>query len=251
MPVPTARSLVPLVVLAAFLSWVSGAEADCGESVMESIPSLTVRGSAEVSVAPDRATVRLGVLVQRPQAAEAQREANEVAGRILRNFEELGVEEDQIQTSELQLSPVYAGTDPRASKPEEPRIAAYRASNVVSVRLDDLSKIGPAIDAGLAAGANRLEGVHFGLKNDLPAREDALRQAVGEARSKAKTMADALGVRLVEVLSLDEGGVTIDVPRMALARGMAFAEASDVPTPVASGQITVSAQVTLRYRIEG
>lgn len=216
---------------------------------METIPSLTVRGSAEVSVEPDHATVRLGVLSQKPAAAEAQREANQVAGHILENLRELGIEERQIQTSELQLSPVYANSNPRAAQPEEPKIVAYRASNVVSVRLEDLSRIGPAVDAGLAAGANRLEGVAFGLKNDLPARRDALRQAVEEARSKAQTMAEALGVRLGDVLSLDEGGVSIDVPRMALARGMAFSEASDASTPVASGRITVSAQVTLRYRL--
>lgn len=247
----SSRATLVILWVAAGLAWVPGLQAQARGDVMEPIPSLTVHGSADVSVEPDRATVRLGVSIQRPEAAEAQQEANQVAGRILESLNRTGIEAEAIQTSQLQLSPVYANPDPRSSQPEEPRMVAYRASNVVSVRLEDLSKIGPAIDAGLKAGANRLEGLQFGLKNDLPAREDALRQAVEEARSKAQTMADALGVRLVEVLSLDEGGVSIDVPRMAFARGMAFAEAASVPTPVASGQITVSAQVTLRYRLEG
>lgn len=242
------RKLAIFALLVLWIAW--DLPAQTGGSAMDSIPALTVHGSAEVTVEPDRAVVRLGVLVQKPGAAEAQQEANRIAGAILKGLRGTGLEDEAIQTSELQLSPVYSSSGPRSGQPEEPKIVAYRASNVVSVRLEDLSNIGPAIDAGLAAGANRLEGVSFDLANDLPARQGALRKAVEEARAKAKTMADALGVRLTEVLSLEEGGVSVHVPRMALARGAAFAEAA-APTPVAPGQITVSAQVQLRYRIEG
>src|SRR5207253_878860 len=83
----------------------------------------------------------------------------------------LGVPAAQVQTAELNLSPVYAQGRPGGES--EPRITGYQASNVVTVRLDKLDRVGPVIDAGLAAGANRLEGVGFGLRDDRQARAEA------------------------------------------------------------------------------
>lgn len=236
------------------IGWTGPVEAQEPGPTVETVPTLTVQGSAQVRVEPDRATVTLGVLTQEPTAAEAQAEANRIAGAILESLRQMGIPATAIRTSELQLSPVYSQQDPRAVRQEEPRIVAYRASNLVTVQLEDLTRIGPVIDAGLAAGANRLEGVGFSLEDDLPAREQALARAVSEARTKAGAMAEALGVRLVGVLDATEGGVSIDypVPRFSRAK-VAFEEtAMDMaPTPVAPGQITVSAHVTLRYRIDG
>jgi len=240
--------VVSFTVLAAGTAWAHSPENDMKDPSM-----LNVRGSSEVRVAPDEATVRLGVLAQEPSARAAQSRANEIVGGILEGLETLGIPESEIQTAELRLTPVFAPQpQPRTARtePEEPKIVAYQASNVVSVRLTELSRVGPAIDAGLEAGANRLEGVTFGLQDDLPAREEALRKAVAEARSKAQTIAEALGVRLGEVLQVDEGGVSVRMPRFAEGMTMMRAEAASVSTPVAAGQITVAADVSVRYRIE-
>lgn len=215
----------------------------------EPVPTLTVSGSAEVRLAPDVVTVRLGVLAEEATAQAAQGRVNQVTTAILEGVGRLGVPEERLQTSELTLSPVYARPDPRQMEREEPRIVGYRATHVVTVRLKELDKAGPVIDAGLAAGANRLEGVVFGLNDDREARQEALRRAVREARQKASTIAAALEVRLAGVLEVDEGAVAVEPPRFAVAR-MAMAE-SAAPTPVEAGEVSVSAQVTLRYRIEG
>lgn len=212
-------------------------------------PAITVSGSGEVRVDPDLAVVRLGVLAQDEDAARAQQEANRVARGILEGVEALGVPTEAVQTSRLVLSPVYDQPRPQ-ERPREPRIAAYRASNVVTVRLDDLAKIGPVIDAAVEAGANRVEGVDFRLQDDGAARERALTAAVEEARAKAATIAAALEVELGPVLEASEGGVSIDVPRFRGGPQVMMMEAKAAePTPVSAGEITVSANVTLRYRI--
>jgi len=82
----------------------------------------------------------------------------------------------------------------------------------------------------------------------LPSREQALKQAVQEARSKAQVMADALRVNLNEVLEVAEGGVSIMQPQMAM-NSRVMAMAADVNTPVSPGEIEVHASVTIRYRI--
>ena len=209
-------------------------------------PVLVVSGNAQILAAPDEATVRLGVVRQASAAQPAQDQANAVSQQILNAIGKAGVLAQQIQTSRLVLSPVYAPRGPEAR--DAPRIVGYSASNVVTVRLEDLSLIGPVIDAGLKAGANQLEGVQFGLRNDLPSREQALRQAVNEARSKAQIMADALGVKLIDVLEVLEGGISVAPLNGTIGR-LTVAAMDAVPTPVSAGQLEVHANVTIRYRI--
>jgi uncharacterized protein len=207
-------------------------------------PVLVVSGTAEVFVAPDQATVRLGIVRQSANAQAAQEQASAAAQEILNAIGKVGVPSSQIQTMRLVLSPVYAPRSPDSR--DAPRIVAYNATNTVSVRLENLSQVGPVIDAGLKAGANQLEGVQFGLRNDLPARQQALKDAVEVARGKATTMADALRVNLAEVLEASEGGVSIISERV---EPFAARTALAAETPVSPGQIQVNATVTIRYRI--
>lgn len=219
----------------------------------EPIPSITVNGQGEVRTAPDEALVSLGVVAQTERARDAQAEASRIAQAILDAIAALGVPEEAVQTSQLFLTPVYEQQryDQRGNVPTEPRIIAYRASNTVTVRLDDLEKIGPVIDAGIEAGANQLEGVSFQLRDDQAAREEALRLAVAKAKGKAAAIASALGVELGPVLEAQEGGVSIVRPQFA-ARAMAMEmSAGDQATPVAAGQVSVTGHVTVRYRIGG
>jgi uncharacterized protein YggE len=208
-------------------------------------PALVVTGNARVLATPDEATVRLGIVRQAATAQAAQEQANAAAQEILSAIQKAGAPANQIQTARLVLSPVYAPRNPDSR--DAPRIVAYNATNTVSVRLTNLSIIGPVIDAGLKGGANQIEGVSFGLRNDLPSRQQALKEAVEEARSKAQVMADAARVSIVEVLEVSEGGVSVVdrfEPAMASRALAAVAE-----TPVSPGQIEVRASVTIRYRI--
>jgi uncharacterized protein len=210
-------------------------------------PVIVVNGNAEVEAAPDEATVRLGIVRQAPTAQSAQEQANSVAQEILNALGKLGIPSQRIQTSRLTLSPVYAPQ--RGDSREAPRIVAYSATNSVAIDLDKLNQIGPAIDAGLNAGANQVEGVQFRLKNDLPVRQQALKKAVTEAKQKADAIADALGVRLGPVMEVSESGVAI-VPPTPMAGFAMEARAMTAPTPVSPGQLEVRANVVVKFRIE-
>jgi len=209
-------------------------------------PAITVEGTAEVRSDPEVATVRLGVVAQAPGAQAAQEKANGNAGAILAAVRALGVPAAAVQTSDLSLSPLYPSGG-RQDQETEPRIVGYQATNTVSVRLERMDQVGQVIDAGLKAGANRVDGVDFGLKDEGPARSRALARAVAEARQKAQAIAGALNVQLGEVIEAMEGSVGTVTPRFE-ARGMA-AMAASTSTPVSAGQITTAATVTVRYRI--
>lgn len=232
---------IPILVTALALpAWAQrGGDRDKPE-----IPLLTVSGNGDARVAPDVATVRLGITRQTKTAQEAQSKVNEVAQAILTAVTRAGIDRKQIQTSQLTLHPIYAPQKPESTDP--PMIVAYRATNVISVRVEEMAKSGEVIDAGLKAGANELQGITFGLKDDTQAREQALRQASREVQSKARVLAESLGLKLGSVHEVQETGVSIQQPFFA---GAMMARAADgAGTPVSPGEITVNASVTVRYR---
>lgn len=240
-------SLASLAVVC--LSFLAARPVAAQEATMQQplVPMLTVSANGESRVAPDEATVRLGVSAQATTAREAQDQVNRTAGAILEAVRKLGIPADRIQTSELNLGPVYGQGRPDR-EPQEPRIVGYQSSNVVSVQVEQLDKVGPVIDAGLGAGANRLEGVMFGLRDDRKARAEALTQAVEGARVKADALARALKVRLVRILEVAEGGIAV-TPQPFLRGRVAMESAAMADTPVSAGQVGVSASVTVRWEI--
>lgn len=207
-------------------------------------PSITVNGRATVDVEPDLARITLGVESEAPGAREAQAETSRLAGEVVAALEAAGVPRQAIRTSRLTLYPVYARpTTPQA----EPSIRGYRAANTVTVELRDLATIGPVIDAAIGAGANRLEGVTFELRDPAEARATALAAAVADARSRAEAISSALGMELGAVIETTEGGVTAPpVPFAARGEALMVQEAS---TPVEPGLIQVTATLTVRYRL--
>ena len=127
-------------------------------------------------------------------------------------------------------------------------ITGYQVSNQVSVTLDDLAKLGPALDALVRSGANQLGGVSFAIANPKPLAERARTAAVADAAAKAKTLAAAAGVTLGPLLSIEEGSAVRPVPMFALQR--AAVAAAPAPPPIAIGEETVSVNVSLTYAIQ-
>jgi uncharacterized protein len=209
-------------------------------------PMIIVSGSSDVRVAPDEATVRMGIVRQANNAQVAQQQTNAAAQQILAAITKVGIPAADVQTSRLTLTPMY---DQRPRSDDPPRIVGYMAQNVVSITVSDLTLVGPAIDAGFNAGANQLEGVQFGLRDDLPSRQEALKQAVLDGRKKAEVIAEALNVNLGNVLEVAEGGVSV-MSKDAMAEGRVFmAAAPSAQTPVSPGELEVRASVTIRFAI--
>lgn len=212
-------------------------------------PSLTVTGQGEVSTAPDSAVLRLGAVAEDKEAVNAQSRVNEIVQRALKAIQGLQLPDNKITTIGLSLSPVYEQPERPLNMAKAARIVAYRAHNTLQIQLQDLQLVGKTIDAGVAAGANQIEGLSFQLKDDDGPRRDALTLAIREARAKAETMAQAMGVRLRAVRDVTEGGVQVVHPRVDFAQTR-LAMAADVATPVQPGEVRIQASVTIRYDLE-
>lgn len=204
---------------------------------------IVVTGEGEASAAPDMAVLSIGVETEGATASEALRENSAQMNATIKKLKELGVADKDIQTSGLSVNPRYDYERNRAAPP----IVGYTASNTATVRLRDLGAAGAAIDQAAQTGANRLNGISFAFADPQPLYDAARRDAVAQARAKAELLTDAAGVGLGRLMSIQDGYVSAPGPQPLLAR-MEMAEA--VPVPLAAGESTVTARVTLIYEIK-
>jgi uncharacterized protein YggE len=212
-------------------------------SAVADLPTVSVSGKGSVFVKPDRATVSVGAWHQAETALEAQSRVNEIIAEATSQIREVQAEGMVIQTSGLSLSPVYD-----YQRNQEPKIIGYRASIMLSVRIDDIDKTGTVIDAAMKTGVNQMHGVSFSLKDDSAARRDALRKAVHDARQKADAIADALNRPIRELLEVSEQGVSVPTLQRNTESFRTMA-ADSAPTPIEAGEIEVSASVNISYSL--
>ncbi|MBK1635852.1 SIMPL domain-containing protein [Rhodovulum adriaticum] len=204
-------------------------------------PRLTVTGTGEVDAAPDMATLRFGVEHEDRRAEAAMAAVSADMARILERLSAAGVAPRDMQTSGLSLSPVWTGYD--SGKRRE--ITGFHASNQLTVRVRGLEGIGGLLDRVITEGANSFQGISFGLQGPEPLQDEARRRAVAEALRKAELYAEAAGVSLGSVISISESGSSDPRPVMMEAARMASA-----PVPVAAGEVSLSARVTMVFEIE-
>lgn len=200
--------------------------------------SITVTGSAQVSAAPDIATISGGVETEAATAAEALSANSEAMRQVLDALSGLGIAEADIQTTRLSLDPVWDQGEDR----DAPRITAYRAGNMVTIVARETGQLGAVIDALGSGGANRIHGIGFDMSDPRAQLERAREEAVADARAKAETLARSAGVEVGEVLMIDEtqGGGGGPAPMYARMEGAA---------PIASGSVDVRAEVTITYSL--
>ena len=202
--------------------------------------AISVTGEATVSVPPDLAEIDGGVTSEAKTAREAS-EANNVAmGKVLQALKGAGIEEKDIQTSRLSLQPQSA---PNRSGPSA--IAGYRASNRVTIRVRDVTKVASAIDTLVGAGANEIGGINFVVSQASKLLDEARERAVADARRKAEIYAKAAGVTLGAPLSISEEANSAPVPYRRMAAGMAAS------APVAQGEETLRVTVSVSWAIKG
>lgn len=194
----------------------------------------------ETKIAPDMATISLGVQTQEATASQAmQANASRMAG-VVAALKEAGIADKDIQTSGLSLSAQYRYED---NKP--PILVGYQASNMVTVQVHDLKRLGQAVDATVNAGANQVHGINFGLEDSKAAENAAREAAVRALQAKADLYARATGYRLSRLVSLSEGGSSYPQPPMPMMSAMRMEKSAD--TSVSPGELTVRVDVTGLY----
>ncbi len=212
-------------------------------------PSLVVNGVGEVRVKADQAIVTFGVVAQSEEAAAAQKQVNDTMADVLKALKRLNIGDQNFQTTNLSLQPIFEPSKSSGGREELPRIRAYRASYTLQVTVNNMEKAGSVIDEGLKAGVNQFQGIAFTLRDDSAARQEALKAAATDASTKAKTIADAMGVKLAGVAEIHESASGWHPQPMPHTMRGAMMAADAGGASVQPGELTVRAELTVRYDI--
>jgi uncharacterized protein YggE len=202
---------------------------------------ISVTGEANVSVPPDMAEIDGGFTSEAKTAREASDANNTAMGKVMLALKAASIDEKDIQTSRLSLQPEIQNTPNRAGPSS---IVGYRASNRVTIRLRDVTKVASVIDMLVGAGANDIGGVNFMVSSASKQLDDAREQAMADARRKAEIYAKAAGVTLGAPLNISEGNASVPMFRSKMALAPMAA------APVASGEETLSVTVNVSWAIK-
>jgi len=206
--------------------------------------TLSVSGEGEVRAAPDQSSLSAGVTTGAATAAQALAANSRAMNAVFATLKRLGIPDKDIQTSNFSLSPQYQACKPGMTCPQ--RIVGYQVSNNVNVTVEELDKTGPVLDALVSSGSNQIGGIYFSIHDTKSLLRVAREAAVKDAIDHAQTYSKAAGVTLGPILSIQEGG---SEPPRPMYRAMAVM-ANAAPPPVAGGELSVSANVTITWQIQ-
>ena len=214
---------------------------------------IVIQTTGEVRVKPDLATVHAGVVSEGKTAAEALAKNTPALARLIEAVKAAGVAPGDLSTSQIALIPRM--TQPSSSssssspQPRAAKIDGYEARTGITVIVRDIAKAGPLIDALVAAGANDMSGISFGLADEDKAKDQARDKAAEAARGRAEIYAKRLGVKVGELVSIVESEAEPPARPMGDVRAYRMA-AAGAPVSVEPGEVTVSAALRTVWRIE-
>ena len=203
---------------------------------------LSVSAQAEARQVPDVATLSAGVVTQAADANAAMRANATQMDKVMATIKAAGIAERDIRTSGISLNPQY-----KYVENQSPTITGYQASNTVDLKVRDIARLGLVLDALVASGANQVNGPSFEIDQPEPVYDQARRDALKIAQSRAEMYAKALGLKVRRIVSIDEGGgyrPPMPVPMMAMARAKAESD-----TAVSPGETTLTANLNVVFEL--
>lgn len=207
----------------------------------EEVRTISVTGRGEVAAVPDMAVLTLGVETEAPSAEGALSANTEAVHRVIGTVRERGIDDRDIQTSSLQVYPVYERRPQQTGPGPEGSVSGFRVSNQVTVRIRDLEMIGEALSASVEAGANRIGGLAFSVSDPAALMDEARRKAVADARKTAALLAEAAGAGLGPVRSISETAGHDPFPR----DGMTMRAEAAMAVPIEAGESIIAASVSV------
>jgi uncharacterized protein YggE len=207
---------------------------------------VAVWGEGTARAVPDTAEVSAGVVTQADTAAAALQANSAAMDKVMQTVQSFGIASGDVQTQGVSVSPLMSRPTGNNRPDAPPQITGYRASNIVSIRVRDLAKLGTVLDSLVGAGANEMHGMRLTIGKPAPMMDDARAKAMADAKRKAELLAQAAGVKLGRVVSISEESAAVLQPRMYARAEMA----ASAPVPIAAGEVELKATLRVVYALE-
>ena len=218
-----------------------------GGNSVELENDIQVTGQSILNVDPDKAEIILGVEIQEENALDSQQGNAEIMEKVMLALKNNGIKTKDIKTYQYSVQPIRNYNSKSGDYQE---IIGYRTTNIIKIETTDLDNVGKFIDAAASAGANKFQGVSFGLTDEkqIEYRHEALKEASKNAKAKAESIADGLGVKIERVLRASESSYYQPAVYRSYDMVVASSGAMEAETEVSPGMIQVSATVSVSYK---
>jgi uncharacterized protein YggE len=236
------KLIIPTVlIIAAIALSACSASIQLGQTQPKTI---SVTGNAQVILAPDIAYISIGVHSEAKAASDAVASNNSQSQAVIDAIKGQGVDPKDIQTTNFN---VYQ--QEKTSPTGESLGTYFMVDNTVYVTIRDISKIGPVLDASIAAGANNIYGITFDVQDKEAALATGRDQAMADAKTQAEQLAKAAGVTLGDVQSVSyysSSPSPIYYDSKAAPAGIGGGGS----VPISAGQLTLTVMVSVTYGIK-
>lgn len=205
--------------------------------------TITVQGSSQLEVIPDQAHITVSYSNKAEYLEEARRLNAVTTANIQRQLLQLDLSKDDIRTNNYSVYPIYSKRENNSAA----KIIGYEITNSLSVTVNNIDLTGHVIDTALKAGANQIQGVSFSKKDKTAVKNTALTMAVRDAQVKAQAIAATLNKNIINIISVSEGSVSIQIPERYQYSAKALPAAT---TPISPGVQHVSGSVTIVFEMD-
>lgn len=225
-------------MLALLFAFAIGSKAALAEDTPPISRELSVQGSAQINTIPDQAMINIGAVANNADPEDAIRQLSARLEEIIAVLKLGGVEEKHIQTSSLSVHPNW----------KKQEIISFVARSSLSVMIDDLDGLPRLLGALARGGMNDLGGLSYSSSKARELEEEAMKEAVADARRKAEILASSAGMKLGLPSHISYNTQHAGPMPIARAAKMEMADAS-FDVPMAEGEVSVRADVDMRFEL--
>jgi uncharacterized protein YggE len=200
--------------------------------------TISVGATGEVTAEPDRAILHVGVEANADDPETARERVAENVSTLRDALADVGLDSEQVTTQH------YTIREDRESRRDDTRETTYRAIHQFEINVENVDEVGTVIETAVNNGATNVGRVQFTLSEESRAdlREQALSNAMSNARDDAQLLAENANLTVVDVKSASTGSGNVQP-----YRAEADMAASGASTDIESGPVSVSAQVQVTY----
>ena len=211
--------------------------------------NVDVTGNAEIKVVPDIASVYFRIETNGTNAADASSKNVNIENKVISALLTQGFLREKITTQNYQTYEDFEWTESGRKS------LGWKAVHSMKIEMtaDKISLAGNAIDAVVNNGGI-VEGINFELSNakENEYQKSAITQATLDARAKAEGIAEGLGMKIGKVVSVSTsnwGYSPWPVYDRMVTASSGVAEAKSAVTTIQPGEQTVSASVSVTYKL--
>lgn len=216
----------------------------CSAQAADRQRTLSLSATGTVSAKPDIANISTGVQSDAKTAREALSKNTEAMSAVIAGLKSSGIAPKDIQTSNFSVSPRYQHFKDR--RPAE--ITGYRVSNSVRITVRDLAKLGDILDQVVTLGSNKINGVSFGVDDPADLLDEARKQAMATAITRAKLYTEASGTKLGRVLTINEQ--TFNRPPQPVFARAAMRAPKAESVPIEAGEQSIEVRISVSWELE-